>query len=176
MTIHPGKPRKSNRPDGDVLARLAEGLVAKLPALHSGMQKEIASALHELLDGRDEQARIARVGIQHHLIQVAENLLCSDDVQVEDKMLTTEQAAELMGCSRPYVAMLIDNSKLAGATTTVGGHRRVPVSSVRAWIKRRTNLSKHADYRAAALDAGMYDIPEQVYVEAGKSKRKSRAA
>lgn len=103
------------------------------------MQQAIASALHELLDGRDERARQARIGMQHHLIQVAEDLLSNGGAGTgqSEKMLTTEQAAELMGCSRPYVVMLIDNNKLTGAMTTAGGHRRVPASSVRAWINSR---------------------------------------
>ena len=52
-------------------------------------------------------------------------------------MLTVEAAAELMRCSRPYVAMLIDNMKFAGTSVIEGGQRLVPESSVRAWIKER---------------------------------------
>lgn len=175
MTTLARKPSKPTRSKDDVLALIAEALVAKIPALNPGMQKEIASALHELLDGRDERARKARIGMQHHLIQVAEDLLSSGGAGAEqsEKMLTTEQAAEWMDCSRPYVAMLIDNKKLAGATTTTGGHRRVPASSVRAWMKSRESQSKDADYRAAGIDAGMYDVPEQAYVDAVKGDRES---
>ena len=178
MTTLARKPSRPTRPKDDVLALIAEALVAKIPALNPGMQQEITSALHELLDGRDESARKARIGIQNHLIQVAENMLNNGSADVEpcEKMLTTEQAAELMDCSRPYVAMLIDNKKLAGATTTAGGHRRVPASSVRAWIKSREPKSKGADYRAAGIDAGMYDIPEQDYVDVVKHSRKSNGS
>jgi excisionase family DNA binding protein len=149
----------------DVLALIAEGLVAKIPALKVEMQAEIAAALHDLLDGCDELSRLARVGMQHHLIQVAEDLLQNTESKVIDKMLTTEQAATLMHCSRPYVAMLVDNKKLAGATITEGGHRRVPESSVRAWIKSKEEQAAGVDYRAAGVEAGMYEIPEQTYVD-----------
>jgi excisionase family DNA binding protein len=125
---------------------------------------KIAAALHDLLDGRDELSRLARISMQHHLIQVAEDLLQNNVSAPIDRMLTTEQAASLMHCSRPYVAMLVDNKKLAGATITEGGHRRVPESSVRAWIKNKEQ-STDANYRAAGVEAGMYDIPERAYVD-----------
>lgn len=77
-------------------------------------------------------------------------------------LLTTEQAAQLMGYSRPYVAMLIDANKLKGGSVSEGGHRRVPRSSVLAWIRKanKKNKADDANYRAAALEAGMYNIPE----------------
>lgn len=68
--------------------------------------------------------------------------------------------------------MLIDNKKLAGASVTAGGHRRVPESAVRAWIKERQAVASQSDYRAAAAEAGMYSIPEKVFVEA-KIRRRS---
>jgi excisionase family DNA binding protein len=158
------RPSRGKETSIDVLALIAEGLVAKIPALKVEMQAEIAAALHDLLDGRDELSRLARVSMQHHLIQVAEDLFQNNEFSAMDKMLTTEQAATLMHCSRPYVAMLVDNKKLTGATMTEGGHRRVPESSVRAWIKSKEQ-STEADYRAAGAEAGMYDIPERDYVD-----------
>ncbi len=90
-------------------------------------------------------------------------------------LLTTEQAAQLMGHSRPYVAMLIDANKLKGGSVSEVGHRRVPCSSVLAWIKKTNKKIKAGDanYRAAALEAGMYDIPEvQVVRIIAKGKRR----
>lgn len=94
------------------------------------------------------------------------------------KMLSTEEAAQLMGCNRPYVAMLIDAEKLAGGVTSKGGHRKVPKSSVLQWIEA-TKAAKDAaagdkDYRKAAVDAGMYLIPDAEYVKV--AKRSSRRA
>ena len=113
-----------------------------------------------------------RVGLQHYLIEVAEHHSRSSRTADTKTMLTTEAAAELMQCSRPYVAMLIDNKKLAGASVTEGGHRRVPESSVRAWIEERDAKAAQSDYRAAAAEAGMYAIPEKAFVES-KSRRRS---
>lgn len=88
-----------------------------------------------------------------------------------DAMLSTEAAAELMQCSRPYVAMLIDNKKLAGASVNEGGHRRVPESSVRQWIKEHEAAAKGPDYHAVAEANGMYEVPEQAFIQADKLYR-----
>jgi excisionase family DNA binding protein len=47
-------------------------------------------------------------------------------------LLTTREAAELIGCSRQQVVDLIDEKKLKG--TKVGTHRRVQLSDVLAFI------------------------------------------
>ena len=155
----------------DALADIADGLAAKLPGLAKETTKDITQALHELLDGQDELSRQMRVGMQHYLIQAAELQGMAPRSSRGDAMLTTEAAAELMQCSRPYVAMLIDNKKLAGASVTEGGHRRVPESSVRAWIKEREDRAAQSDYRAAAAEAGMYTIPETAFVESKSGRR-----
>lgn len=85
--------------------------------------------------------------------------------------LTVEAAAELMRCSRPYVAMLIDNKKFAGASVTEDGHRLVPESAVRAWIKERDAGSQEPDHHAVAQANGMYDIPEAAFIQANKRRR-----
>ena len=48
-------------------------------------------------------------------------------------LISTAQAAELLGYSRPYVAMLIDQNKLKGAIVSAGGHRRVSRAAVMEW-------------------------------------------
>lgn len=88
-----------------------------------------------------------------------------------EAMLTTDAAAELMQCSRPYVAMLIDHNKLAGASVTEEGYRIVPESSVRQWIKERETAGEEPDYHAVAEASGMYEVPEQAFIQAGKRRR-----
>ena len=110
------------------------------------------------------------------LLKIANNSMTQPLVKRDDTdLLTTEQAAQLMGHSRPYVAMLIDANKLKGGSVSEVGHRRVPRSSVLAWIKKanKKNKAGDANYRAAALEAGMYDIPEvQVVRIIAKGKRR----
>lgn len=110
------------------------------------------------------------------LLKIANNSMTQPLVKRDDTdLLTTEQAAQLMGHSRPYVAMLIDANKLKGGSVSEVGHRRVPRSSVLAWIKKanKKNKAGDANYKAAALEAGMYDIPEvQVVRIIAKGKRR----
>lgn len=91
--------------------------------------------------------------------------------QVPDALLTVEAAASLMRSNKPYVAMMIDQKLLPGALVTEGGQRCVPESSVRAWMADRDSKASQADYRAAASEAGMYDIPEEVYIESNLHRR-----
>lgn len=165
------KKRRNTPPTArDALVGLAEGVVQRVPNLAPEMTQAIAKALHDLLDGHDDLSRNMRIGMQHYLIGVAE-LQRGALPKPSDAMLTTEAAAELMQCSRPYVAMLIDNNKLAGASVTEGGHRRVPESSVRQWIKGREATAPGPDYHAVAEANGMYDIAETAFIQANKRRR-----
>lgn len=133
----------------------------------------------ELLDGQDQVARALRADIQINLAIVSNESSSETAADVKDvKMLSTEEAAQLMGCSRPYVAMLIDAEKLAGGVMSKSDHRKVLKSSVLQWIEV-TKAAKDAaagdkDYRKAAVDAGMYSIPDAEYVKA--ANRSSRRA
>lgn len=170
MILKKGREAKSVSKSRDMLTGIADGLVQRVPDLSPDSAKSIVQALHDLLAGRDELSRSIRIGMQHYLISVAESHSTEPPI-LGATMLTTEAAAELMQCSRPYVAMLIDNKKLAGASVTEGGHRRVPESSVRAWIKEREAQAKRSNYREAAEQNGMYDIPETAFVQADPRRR-----
>lgn len=93
----------------------------------------------------------------------------------DEKMLTTAQAAEVLGYSRPHVSMLVDQGRLEGAVTSVGGHRRIPRASVMAYKKAHASGGS-ADYKQAARDAGIYDIPDEVYVRKLERKRQRKTA
>ena len=129
--------------------------------------------LHEVLESQDEASRQIRGELQLYLAQV----ILSKDIRVtqasKDRMLSTEEAAQMMGRSRPYVAMLIDSGKLLGAQTTAGGHRRVPESSVKAWMAQSppdSETTKKAVYRQAGIQTGLYNIPEAAFVARKASK------
>ena len=158
----------------DPLLALAKALSGRIRKLKPVNTTTLLQVLHDALDGPDAAARQARTIMQLHLVRVSDRLLAGGPVaaQEDDPMLTTENAAQLMQCSRPYVAMLIDRGRLPGAVKSGGGHRRVPRSSVLAWIETHETRDS-TDYRAAARAAGMYEIPEKVYRSvAGGAKRK----
>ena len=75
-------------------------------------------------------------------------------------LLSTAQAAALLGYSRPYVAMLIDQNKLKGATVSTGGHRRVSRAAVLDWKAQHQVTGKAADLRTNGQKAGAYTSAE----------------
>ncbi len=163
------KGRVSGGGRADSLACVAEGLATRIPSI-KGRVPEVVRALHEILDGADKGSIEARTNVQMHLVQVSNELLSG--VPSKEKMLSTEQAALMMKRSRPYVAMLVDRNRLPGAVKTEGGHRKIPQSSVLAWIRDTPPAgSTDADYKGAAMESGMYDIPEETYVQVLSSSR-----
>ena len=160
------KPQSSLKTDP--LGQLASGLASRLARKTAIDSRTILRALHETLDGADEASRNARLSAQLHLASVADSLVGGARTPVHgDRMLSTVEAAEIMACSRPYVAMLIDSGKLTGATKTSGGHRKVSLTSVEAWLASR-EASPDKDYREAGKAAGIYGVEEAVVMKAAR--------
>ncbi len=139
----------------------------------------LRSVLHEVLESQDDASRQIRGQLQLYLAHLILNKDMHSSQAIAEKMLSTEQAAQLMGRSRPFVAMLIDNGKILGAQTTTGGHRRVPESSVKKWIaenKVQLVSTKNSDYRQAGVEMGMYSIPETAFVTSKVSKPATKRA
>jgi excisionase family DNA binding protein len=178
MTTTLNRPRSNV---SDALMAMGTGLANKLSALGQPAKPAmITHALHQLLDGQDDAAKELRMSIQIHLVRVSNRSAHSGKTTNEEieEMLSTEEAARLMDCSRPYVAMLIDAQKLTGGVKSKGGHRKVPKSAVLQWIADTNAAAEKVsaddkDYRKAAADAGMYSIPDEVYVKASKRSQRS---
>lgn len=162
---------------GSVAIRLAKEIEAS--SGNSGVVA-IDGALRRLLEGGGEDARELRTMLMIHLAVASNEWDCADGpgVDGQERMLSTEEAARMMGCSRPHVAMLADAGQLAGAIRSKGGHRKIPVASVLKWVDsakdETASSTSDSDYRKAACDGGLYAIPEEIYAEAGKRTR-SRA-
>lgn len=86
-----------------------------------------------------------------------------------EETLTLVEVAELLRCSRAHAAMLVDAGRLAMALDREH-EQRVTRASVVAYAKSRESAGD-ADYKRAARDAGMYQIPDQGYVEELEKKR-----
>ena len=160
------KPQSSLKTDP--LGQLASGLASRLARKTAIDSRTILRALHETLDGADEASRNARLSAQLHLASVADSLVGGARTPAHgDRMLSTVEAAEIMACSRPYVATLIDSGKLTGATKTSGGHRKVSLAAVEAWLASR-EPSGETDYRQAGKAAGIYGVEEAVVMKAAR--------
>lgn len=84
------------------------------------------------------------------------------------QMLTTQQAADRLNVSRPYVARLVDNGTFTGVERTQSGHRRIPVAEVER-IQQEMRSTRHT-----ALD-GIADATQDLRArELADAKSKSK--
>lgn len=73
------------------------------------------------------------------------------------KMLTTQQAAELLNVSRPYVVKLLETGEIP--FEKVGSHRRIQFSDLMAYRQRR-DKERHKSLdriTRASQELGLYD-------------------
>lgn len=71
--------------------------------------------------------------------------------------VTTQKAAEILGCSRPHVVKLLEEGKLP--YTKVGKHRRVKFEAVQSYKQKMKSEQKQRliDMMEADEEAGLYD-------------------
>lgn len=109
----------------------------------------VAGDVHVDIDGRvaDTLVEVLRAAAEGARLEVTE-------IQRD---LTTGQAADLLGVSRPTVVAMIDRGDLAA--TRVGTHRRVAAADVlRLRRASRSTASRSLDELAAlSQDLGLYD-------------------
>ena len=79
----------------------------------------------------------------------------------EEQQLTTQEAGELLGVSRPYLIRLLDAGEIA--YSLVGRHRRIQMSDLVEYAKRRVERRAALDKMARdAYDAGLYDLKIEI--------------
>lgn len=113
------------------------------------------------------------------LVKVVESMRAGKAITVAplDQLLTTQEAADFLGISRPTLVKLLEQGEIAYERPAAGRHRRVRLSDVldyqgRKRQERRTTLD---EMTRTAAEAGLYDeVPD--YREALRSARKSRAS
>lgn len=90
------------------------------------------------------------VAAQHAVEQLLTELAAGHSVHVlvDNKDLTTQEAAELLGLSRTFVVRLIDEGKLAAHFA--GSHRRVRTAEALAYARRRQARLEAAEKITAA--------------------------
>ncbi|SNC64567.1 transcriptional regulator, AlpA family [Kytococcus aerolatus] len=93
-----------------------------------------------------------------------------------DQALTTQEAADFLGISRPTLVKLLEAGQIPFERPAGGRHRRVRLADVVAYqeaqrTQRRTLLDEMGGEAAAA---GLYDASAENYAEALADARRSR--
>ena len=80
-------------------------------------------------------------------------------MQDPDDFVSVEDAADLLGVSRPSAAMLSDAGKFGVVQRTDAGHRRIARKAVLDFLAESV-IAREAgdDYHEAARKAGLYDL------------------
>lgn len=147
---------------GGVVIRIE---LTKLEAHISGL---LAEALNRSLSSPTEAGKALRMELIARLAtteigQDAPGMVVA--APSVDALLTTAEAAAKLEVSRPYVSMLCDAGKLGEVVMTEGGHRRIRSSAVAAYLAAMTRPHDTAvTPRQAGVDAGLYDRPDEEFV------------
>lgn len=128
---------------------------------------EALSAALERLDSSELEIRIEETGEKIKVPSSALNLLSNIlqtmgegkinfVVQVADEM-TTQAAADVLGCSRPHLVKLLEEGKIP--FRKVGKHRRIKYADIMDYREEMKRGQKQhlIDMMNADEDAGLYD-------------------
>lgn len=102
-------------------------------------------------------------------------LAAGEDVSVvrKEALVTTSQAAEILGVSRPTLVRLLDQGEISYAQP--GTHRRLRLSDVLAYREeRQQRRAALDDMIRVSAEAGLYDIPEEEYIQSAQEIREER--
>lgn len=157
----------------DPLGPLADAIGSMTGAVSA----QVADALHLVLEAATPQSRSTRLQLIRHLVDIESQTVGIEvpkSVATANDLISTAQAAELLGYSRPYVAMLIDQNKLKGATVSAGGHRRVSRAAVLDWQSKHQVTGQAPDLRTEGQKSGVYKSTEADVVRRVKALAKSR--
>jgi len=165
--------RKTSSHRYDPLRPLADAI----GSMTGAMSEQVANVLHQVLEATTPQRRNARLQLIRHLVDIESQTVGIEMPKAVDStndLISTAQAAELLGYSRPYVAMLIDQNKLAGATVSAGGHRRVSRAAVLDWKAKHQVIGKATDLRTEGEKTGVYKSTEADVMRRVKALAKNR--
>ncbi|MGH2342385.1 excisionase family DNA-binding protein [Segnochrobactraceae bacterium EtOH-i3] len=142
----------------------AKGIGSRLP---SATEQAAANQLRQILAAQatgdrvlrllDEEARPAEItltpGISSLLIELLRHIGQGDAVTLVpvSKMLTTQQAADILNVSRPYLITLLERGEIEH--TLVGRHRRIKTETLFAYKRARDDKRADALSRLAETDA-----------------------
>ena len=110
--------------------------------------------------------------LRRHLVDLESgvtDLEISKKIAAPSDLIGTAQAAQMSGHSRRYVATLIDQHQLKGASISAGRHRRVSRATALEWKEQHPASSKDADLRTQGQKIGACWSPEAQLVRRVKA-------
>ena len=152
-------------------------LADAIGSLTGTVSDQVANALHQVLEATTPASRSARLQLIRHLVDIESQsvgVAMPTPADAANDLISTAQAAELLGYSRPYVAMLIDQNQITGATVSTGGHRRVSRAAVLDWKARQQVTGKAANLRTEGQRVGAYKSTEADALRRVKALAKNR--
>jgi len=145
--------------------------------------EEVASRLSSLIEKafQDEMTQHSAKGkaLRMALItKLASDEMMQADSQVAVKqsilptdLLSTAEAAKILGMSRPYVTMLCDSGKLGPVQMTAGGHRRISSGAIENYkILSTSKYQAASTMREVGSEGRMYDLDDGHYSKKNKKR------
>lgn len=93
-----------------------------------------------------------------------------------DQQLTTQQAADMLGISRPTLVKLVEDGTIPCSKPSGSRHRRIRLADLLAYQRAREQQRSQAldELVEDAEDDGLYDIPGEDFTQAVKNARAGR--
>jgi excisionase family DNA binding protein len=130
------------------------------------------------LVGPDGEQVPLPVEVYEVLVRVVEAMKAGKAITVAplEQRLTTQQAADLLGISRPTLIKLLEQNEIPYEKP--GRHRRIRLSDVLAYQDRRRQerRARLADITRQAVEDDLYDVPSEAYTDALRRARGKRAS
>jgi len=93
-----------------------------------------------------------------------------------DQLLTTQQAADFLGISRPTLVKLLESDEIPHESPGAGRHRRVRLRDVLDYQERKRSRRRLAldELTQDAVAAGLYEAEQADYADALRLARQGR--
>lgn len=119
----PGARPRAKAAAGARLAKATQGFISATVRIRpDGIDRKVL--VEYAPDPEDNTALLLRLRL------ASDDELPPSGKTASEEMMTTQEAADILNVSRPYVVKLIDTQVLKGVKATTGGHRRVPRTEV----------------------------------------------
>lgn len=131
---------------------------------------------HAALLGPDGQTVPLPEEIFHVLVDIVSAMKIGKAITVApvDQMLTTQEAADFLGISRPTLVKLLETGRLPFERVAGGRHRRIRLDDVIRYqeSKRRESRETLASMTAEAAKQELYDFGVESYADALREARR----